>query len=358
MDTTQQPLVSIIVTVYNVEQYLSQCIRSVLRQTYRHIELILVNDASPDRSLAICQRFAARDHRIRIVDLRVNHGLNKARFKGLEVATGEYVMFVDSDDYIPSKAIDTLCAAAFETGADVVEGGYHRVFDKRGWIRRRGREAESIVEQLQGGRLVLDNPLLFDEYFISYLGVYLLKVILCAKLYKRELFVRSGVHPTHIALGEDMATNMALFPMVNRYVVLADSVYRYRYGGMTGRYAPRMYHDRKELYQMKKRAIEKYHYKKGATPIRLEMCDVLRYHLSEMYRYGIEEERIKALLAEEVQSGFVAEITVGVESSASFFHYLKGGDMNGFLECCRRMGETERNKRRWLVWLAPLLKWI
>lgn len=96
------PMFSLIVPVYNVERYLPQCIESVLAQDFTDFELILVNDGSPDGSLAVCQKYAAADARVKVID-KPNGGASTARNSGISAATGNYLLFVDSDDYIESR---------------------------------------------------------------------------------------------------------------------------------------------------------------------------------------------------------------------------------------------------------------
>ena len=94
-----QPLVSIILPVYNAQNHLARCIGSILNQTYKNIELIILNDGSKDHSLPVCEEFRAKDSRIVLVD-KENSGVSDTRNLGLKLAGGEYVQFVDSDDYI------------------------------------------------------------------------------------------------------------------------------------------------------------------------------------------------------------------------------------------------------------------
>ena len=96
--------VSVIVPIYNVEDYLECCLDSILKQTYTNLEIILVNDGSTDSSLSICKKYLEKDNRIVIVD-KSNGGLSDARNAGLENANGEYVMFVDSDDFLTENAV-------------------------------------------------------------------------------------------------------------------------------------------------------------------------------------------------------------------------------------------------------------
>jgi len=116
-------LISVIVPVYNVEKYLEGCVRSILSQTYRELEVILVNDGSTDSSLSICHTLAAEDSRIRVLD-GPNGGVGHARNRGLDVARGEYVAFVDSDDTIAPDMYAKLLAAMESTDADIAECGF------------------------------------------------------------------------------------------------------------------------------------------------------------------------------------------------------------------------------------------
>lgn len=126
------PLVSIIIPVYKVEPYLEKCINSVIQQTYVNLEIILVDDGSPDNCPAMCDAWALRDSRIRVIHQK-NQGQSCARNNGLRYASGEFLLFVDSDDYIAQDTC-TICMDAFRrTDADVVVFNASRV-DKQGNI--------------------------------------------------------------------------------------------------------------------------------------------------------------------------------------------------------------------------------
>lgn len=113
------PLVSIIIPVYNCEQYLEACVSSVIGQTYSNFEIITINDGSTDGSLDILNRYASIDHRIVLID-KPNEGPALARKRGLEVAKGKYIQFLDSDDTLLSKAIELLVEKAEKTNADII----------------------------------------------------------------------------------------------------------------------------------------------------------------------------------------------------------------------------------------------
>jgi CDP-glycerol glycerophosphotransferase len=118
--------ISAVVPVYNVEDYLDECLASLVRQTHRDMEILIVDDGSTDSSLAIAQRYAAGDDRIRIVQ-RPNGGLGAARNTGIEHATGEYLAFLDSDDVLPPTAYATLLRSLEATGSDFATGNVHRL---------------------------------------------------------------------------------------------------------------------------------------------------------------------------------------------------------------------------------------
>lgn len=171
--------ISIIVPVYNVEEYLSNCIYSILNQTFKNFELILVNDGSTDNSLDICKHYKNIDDRICIIDKK-NGGLSSARNAGLDIAKGDYIGFVDSDDYIHPQMYETLYKATIKNNAEISLCDFKRVFtsnedfifynecsDKYMTI-----EHLSNIESLH--RMNQDNGVVF--------------VIACNKLYKKELF--------------------------------------------------------------------------------------------------------------------------------------------------------------------------
>lgn len=106
-DTKMEELISIIIPVYNVEKYIDRCMETVLNQTYRKMEIILVDDGSPDRCGKICDEYAEKDHRVRVLH-KENGGLSSARNAGLKLAKGEYVLFVDSDDWIELDMVEQL----------------------------------------------------------------------------------------------------------------------------------------------------------------------------------------------------------------------------------------------------------
>lgn len=115
-----EPLISVIVPIYKVEEYLSRCVDSIINQTYKNLEIILVDDGSPDNCPIICDDYAKRDKRIKVVH-KENGGLSDARNAGMKVANGEYISFIDSDDYISLDFIKALYDTIVSEDSDIVE---------------------------------------------------------------------------------------------------------------------------------------------------------------------------------------------------------------------------------------------
>jgi glycosyltransferase involved in cell wall biosynthesis len=130
-----EPLISVIIPVYNVAKWLPRCIDSIMTQTYRNLEIILVNDGSTDESGTICYDYDKRDDRIHVYH-KPNGGLSDARNYGLNICKGEYVAFVDSDDWIEHEMYQQMVTAAIEKGAKLVCCGMYRVYERKRKYKR------------------------------------------------------------------------------------------------------------------------------------------------------------------------------------------------------------------------------
>lgn len=124
------PLISVVVPVYNVEKYLRKCLDSILNQSFEEFELLLINDGSTDRSGEICEEYAAVDNRIVCVN-QENRGLGGARNKGIEIARGKYILFIDSDDYIDKNMLKQLFGNIEMSKADVASCGIYNVYQQK-----------------------------------------------------------------------------------------------------------------------------------------------------------------------------------------------------------------------------------
>ena len=126
-----EKLVSVIVPIHNTSKYLKRCLNSITKQTYSNLEIILINDGSTDKSGEICNKYAKKDSRIKVLHNETAGGVANARNKGLSIATGEYINFVDGDDWLTKNAIKVLVDSLQENNADIVQGDFQVVHAKK-----------------------------------------------------------------------------------------------------------------------------------------------------------------------------------------------------------------------------------
>ena len=205
----EKPLLSIIVPVYDVERYLQKCIDSILAQTFTDFELILVDDGSPDNCPALCDAAAAKDARIRVLHQK-NGGLSAARNAGLDVARGEWIGFVDSDDYIAPEMYETLYKAVQSTGADLALCDYVKV-DETGALCTQTHVA--VPQKSLTGRELLQKA-----YWTTV-------QIACNKLYHRTIFAQLR-YPVG-KLNEDFFVIPEICLNTQKAVVVPDVLYYY-----------------------------------------------------------------------------------------------------------------------------------
>ena len=168
-------MISVVIPVYNVEAYLQRCVDSVLEQTCRDFEIILVDDESTDSSGAICDQYAAADSRVR-VEHKANGGPSVARNAGIDMAAGEYIIFMDSDDALEPDALEKLIALS-SPDVDIVVGGYKKAFEDR-------TEAYTCTGLIPGRVYTAEE----------YLRTARLDVVVCGNLYRREYLRGNNIY--------------------------------------------------------------------------------------------------------------------------------------------------------------------
>lgn len=239
-------MVSVIIPIYNVERYLKQCLKSVLNQTYKDMEIILVNDASPDGSLTICKQFAERNPRIRIIDKPINEGVDMARFSGLDAANGEYVYFIDPDDWLARRdIIELMVNKADETGVDYVVMNYRKVIGRHGWIK-------TVTNRPLIG--LISHEEIMTKIYPHLFGWPVINPCVWSNLYRKSLIIKSGIKPSRIKFGQDLVFTLRLTPFLNSIYIMDTIGYNYRYGGLTNTYNPKSLEAQKTIY--KERANE------------------------------------------------------------------------------------------------------
>ena len=233
-----QPLVSIILPVYNAQSHLERCIGSILAQTYRVLELIILNAGSKDQSLPVCEAFRAKDSRILLVD-KDNSGVSDTRNLGLKLAGGKYIQFVDSDDHIAPDYTQHLVTAAEQNHADLVIAPYKMV------IPAGVSKPEQVLEKLQDdlGVMSVARPPEVREYGFLPAGIYdkdtfALRLmdkpasyfysVLWNKLYRRDILTGNDIRFTsELRWAEDLVFNMQYIQYAQTFVSIAAPGYFY-----------------------------------------------------------------------------------------------------------------------------------
>lgn len=204
-----QPLISVIIPVYNVENYVKRCINSILKQTYSFWELIVVDDGSTDGSGAICDEFSKLDSRITIIH-KTNGGVSSARLKGVNVSKGDYITFVDADDALRPDALEVLTKAAANYKSDVIIGDFEK-------------NSSNSMKRINSNRV---SGWLNKEEYLEATVLLKLSMSTQARLYKRHLFdpVKLNID-RRIVQNEDFLWNLIISHNVHSAFVLNAVVY-------------------------------------------------------------------------------------------------------------------------------------
>ncbi|OOE38227.1 glycosyltransferase family 2 protein [Salinivibrio kushneri] len=283
-----KPKVSIIIPVYNVEAFIAQCLESVINQTYENLEIICINDGSTDNSLHICRSFAKQDTKLHIID-KDNQGVSAARNTGLSLATGEFVFFIDADDWLVQDAISILVANSTE--ADIVVGGaivYHQSTNRYTPYKKKRHKHVDLKKNFFQLELVVWNKLYrhsfikeiaFKEGIIHEDEEFYWKVF---ALGPRVKIIDDNI--IYYRVRNDSITNQASYDVEHQlnYIKIVDSIYTIS----SGKYY---------LYYPFKKSCYKYiqHLRRKGAP-----SDLYERHIKA--KYGVEDSytfklKLKAL---------------------------------------------------------------
>ena len=204
-------LISVIVPIYMVEAYLHCCVDSILDQSYKNLEIILVDDGSPDNCPAICDKYAEKDERVRVIHKK-NGGLSDARNAGMLASTGEYLMFVDSDDWLEKGAVSLLYQLLVEYNAQIAVGGMQRVEDQTNIVLQSEFNGEKHIENMTKTQAM-------KKFFQNGCAAW-------GRLYHRS--VHSGIKFPVGEINEDEAIVLPLLARCSMVVQTNEIVYNYR----------------------------------------------------------------------------------------------------------------------------------
>jgi len=204
-------LISVIVPIYNSEKYIDRCLSSITKQTYKNLEIILINDGSNDNSGIICEKWKKKDNRI-IVIHKQNTGVSDTRNLGIEISKGDYITFVDCDDYIDNTMIEKLYKSIINENADIAICGFKRVLES-GKVTF---ESKLKNECLYGKDSYIEE-LLRERYFIGSLW---------AKLYNKKVFGKVKLNKS-LRIAEDLDFLLNISDNIKKIILVSDNLYFY-----------------------------------------------------------------------------------------------------------------------------------
>lgn len=230
-------VISVIIPVYNVELYLDDCVNSVINQSYSNLEVILVDDCSPDRSGEMCDEWAEKESRIKVIHKKKNEGLGYARNSGLEVATGDYILFLDSDDFFDLKLCEKALNRLKEENADICVFGHKKYYNG---IAKSHRSFDGINDNYEGKDII--NEFLAktigqdaDEAGMPKIGMSAWRV-----LYKASVILENNIRfcSERDYLNEDLFFRIDVCKSISKVAILKEDLYFYRYNddSLTTRY--------------------------------------------------------------------------------------------------------------------------
>ncbi len=350
-------MVSVIIPVYNTGRNLEKCFESILSQTYREWECIVVNDCSTDIvTMGIMNRWRENPSNLIFIDKQTNEGVDRARFTGLSVAKGDFIFFVDSDDWLEKDALEIMVEKAEETGADMVVGRAYTNYYISGLLK-----TESLLPAEWMERIILHDELM-DKYYMSFFGYNILPVNVWATLYRRELIEEAQLEPCGLSLGEDLVFNMRIFPYVRKYFAINRFVYHYRVclPGLTNKYRDSWLENVLKLYAHKMFSIEKTGYEKAVFSQEVELVNYLKTYVNGCIKYRSEKrnENIDLLykeLGESICKGLVVLMDSSYEDK-DVVTCLVQGDATAFYELIERRYKNKPLYQKLLDRIARIVK--
>lgn len=318
MKHNSHDLVSVIVPVYNKKAYLEQCIESILSQTYKKLELILVDDASSDGSGEICDSYVARDDRVRVIHQQ-NGGPTAACVAGMKAASGGYYMFVDSDDYVEPEMIAEMADRLKGVPGELVCCGY--VMEKQRGMERAGSSAAPGIYEGDRLREQIKSKLIGVEKKVVPLSR-------CMKLCEKTLFEGNEIYYDYsLRFGDD--TNL-MYPALlasRRVVIMKDAFfYHYRYvdGSLVHGYVEGLFAGVGRLMETVKRIAEEKKAPDAAETVAREYCYMLMYVMKNELRAPDKDyrKRIQTIFGEETIKTMLQNTPISVTERSSQLLYM------------------------------------
>lgn len=273
------PKVSVIVPLYNQKRHLESCLRSICNQTYRNLEILVINDGSTDNSPDIARKMANQDSRIRVID-KTNGGVASARREGYLNATGEFIAFSDNDDLLTANAIEIMLGHIEKHDVDLVIGKSKMKLGPITW--------GSILGDIPKHQ-VISQPELYNKYYVSFFGKTFFPVDIWGRLFRKSVidnaYKQTDLYNDKIRfLADDVYFNMKLFPYLQSLYVTDELVYYYRYGG-TVYHFNRNYPEVLTLSDLRLDILDEKGYSDGYLPLYVEYANKVYYHAEQLLEF-------------------------------------------------------------------------
>ena len=337
--------ISIIANFWSSEVYIPKLMESVINQTYRDWELICVNDCSPMNDLKVIQRYASKDSRIVVVDNKVNMGISKAKFEGTKHAKGEYLMFIDGDDWLEPEALQRCIEPAEKYGVDMVVMSSRKVLVWAGMPVYKKPDINKDVNR------VIAQPELFDKYFVGFFGMNNFPVPYWGKLIRKSVFDKANLKPLELDYSEDLIFNMNLFPYLNSVYMLDYQGYNWRWGGLTsGRLKTTRKRTMKllnfvlDMYDMRMDVLNKYKYEKGKKYMTIELVNYLVANLSVISNTVVPDDACKEMIQKYIDK-FDQNKQYVTEFNDEKFQAFRSKDVNVVYAYCHKVYKQQAKKR-------------
>ncbi|MEG0663744.1 MAG: glycosyltransferase family 2 protein [Clostridia bacterium] len=250
--------ISVIVPVYNVEKYLNRCVESIIKQTYKNLEIILIDDGSPDNCGQLCEQFKTQDNRIKVYHKK-NEGLGLTRNLGLKEATGNYITFVDSDDWIGPQHIENMYLALCNNSADLCIGGHTRVDQNGNQVVCKVKLTKEIYLSNEIENEIL-LPLIGPD--AEYPNDIAIESSCCMNMYKINVIKENNIEfiSERYAVAEDLYYNIDFLHYASKVVTITDSSYFYfeNLGSISRKYDEKRFQRTLKFYEEIKIRIKKY----------------------------------------------------------------------------------------------------
>lgn len=332
MDNT--PLISIIIPCYNIAQKLPKCLDSIIGQNFSDFEAICVNDASTDDTPQVIERYCDRDNRIRLVSLERNQGLANGRRVGLREARGEFVVFIDGDDWVQKDYLSALIEEQAANDCDVVICGRYKQAFKHAAITR------TNISPRLAGRLVKGKEL--EDIAANFFANSLFPLSMWGKLYRRSLFNLDEIPTIDVFFQEDILLNLYIYRQIKSIKFSNYSGYFYRTGGGSGAVSRRYIDDMKAVYRIKKDYLARgeYHFEDAFNRILIELKNCLYIYFQRKLGSTEPLQAIKDEAARELKDELYKDFDL---LSGTYQHFkqdpqfvaVREGDVDTFLSLAK-----------------------